>query len=138
VDPGKIQRVLAAARRAIGACLLFTALCIAAPAPLLAGSPEQNPSDPKAEGSSWTVSIQWFQKTLSRADGSRCPMYPSCSHYSRQAFEHYNPLTAWMLTADRLLRCGRDETRLSKPVVVNNRIKSKDTLADNTFWWRTP
>lgn len=62
-------------------------------------------------------------------------MYPSCSHYSRQAFERYNPIMAWILTADRLLRCGRDETRLSKPVIVQGRIRTKDTLADNTFWW---
>ncbi len=62
-------------------------------------------------------------------------MYPSCSHYSSRAFERHNPVMAWVLTADRLLRCGRDETRLSKPVIVQGRIRTKDTLADNTFWW---
>jgi putative component of membrane protein insertase Oxa1/YidC/SpoIIIJ protein YidD len=62
-------------------------------------------------------------------------MYPSCSHYSSQAFERHNPLAAWVLTTDRLLRCGHDEIRLSKPVIIQGRTRIKDTLDDNTFWW---
>lgn len=138
MDLDSIQRINPAMRRAMGLGLLLAALCVAAPAATSADSPAPKTADPEVGGSSWTVPIHWFQKTLSRADGSRCPMYPSCSHYSRQAFEQNNPFTAWILTADRLLRCGRDETNLSQPVVVGGRIKTKDTLADNTFWWRTP
>ncbi len=35
-------------------------------------------------------------------------MVPHCSAYSRLAFERFNPVKAWLLTADRLLRCGHD------------------------------
>jgi putative component of membrane protein insertase Oxa1/YidC/SpoIIIJ protein YidD len=125
-------------RRRLAAMALFAAiLCLAAPCISSAEHPAPTSRAPKA-GSAWSMPLKLFQKTVSKADGSRCPMYPSCSHYSRQAFERHNPIMAWILTADRLLRCGRDETRLSKLVVIGGRARIKDTLADNTFWWSTP
>jgi putative component of membrane protein insertase Oxa1/YidC/SpoIIIJ protein YidD len=117
------------------AMVLFTALvCLTAPWSASAEPPALNSSPPKASAA-WSTPLKFFQMTVSKADGHRCPMYPSCSHYSSQAFERHNPVMAWILTADRLLRCGRDETRLSKPVIIQGRIRIKDTLADNTFWW---
>jgi putative component of membrane protein insertase Oxa1/YidC/SpoIIIJ protein YidD len=113
----------------------FSALvCLMAPWSASAEAPALNSATPKANAA-WSTPLKLFQTTISKADGQRCPMYPSCSHYSRQAFERHNPIMAWILTADRLLRCGRDETRLSKPVIIQGRIRIKDTLADNTFWW---
>ncbi len=124
-------------RLAVAAAFLGAVLCLAAPCIAGAEQPLPDRGTPNAD-SAWSTPLKLFQKTISRADGSRCPMYPSCSHYSSQAFERYNPITAWILTADRLLRCGRDETRLSKRVVIQGRARIKDTLADNTFWWSTP
>lgn len=119
----------------VAAMVLFAALvCLITPWSVSAEPPALSSSTPKAS-STWNTSLKLFQMTVSKADRNRCPMYPSCSHYSRQAFERYNPITAWILTADRLLRCGRDETRLSKPVIIQGRTRIKDTLADNTFWW---
>jgi putative component of membrane protein insertase Oxa1/YidC/SpoIIIJ protein YidD len=123
---------------ALAAMVLFTALvCLMAPRLASAEPPALNTlnsSTPKAS-SAWSTPLKLFQMTISKADGNRCPMYPSCSHYSCQAFERHNPIMAWILTTDRLLRCGRDETRLSKPVIIKGRARIKDMLADNTFWW---
>lgn len=119
----------------VAAVVLLTALlCFISPCLASAEQPVSNSGTPKT-GSAWSTPLKLFQQTVSKADGNRCPMYPSCSHYSSLAFERYNPITAWILTADRLLRCGRDETRLSKPVIVQGRTRVKDTLDDNTFWW---
>ena len=129
--------IIRLSRHAVASVLLSAILCLTAPCLAGADPPKPDGEIPNA-GSAWSTPLKLFQKTISRADGSRCPMYPSCSHYSSQAFERYNPVTAWILTADRLLRCGRDETRLSKPVVIQGQARIKDTLADNTFWWSTP
>ncbi|MCJ8500587.1 membrane protein insertion efficiency factor YidD [Desulfatitalea alkaliphila] len=72
---------------------------------------------------------------VSRADGERCPMYPTCSHYARQAFAEKGLLTGWVLTSDRLLRCGRDETRLAPKVRIDGAVHAHDPLSANIFWW---
>ncbi len=35
-------------------------------------------------------------------------MYPSCSQYAKVAFSEYHALKAWVITTDRLFRCGHD------------------------------
>jgi tetratricopeptide (TPR) repeat protein len=71
-----------------------------------------------------------YQLLLSPGTGINCPMYPNCSLYAYQAFKKYNPLKAYMMTLDRLYRCGRDinnydtveffgSTRLLDPVLPN-------------------
>lgn len=125
-------------RRNAGIYLFAAALVALFPHASLAGDPARKIPESGASASTWRTSINLFQKTISKADGNRCPMYPSCSHYSSQAFERHNPIKAWILTCDRLLRCGRDETRRTKGVYVKGQLKIKDTLRDNTFWWSTP
>lgn len=51
-----------------------------------------------------------YQKYVSNIRGGECQMYPSCSNFSMDAFKQYNPLKAFSLTADRLLRCSHDMT----------------------------
>ena len=79
-----------------------------------------------------------YQSTISKADGQRCPMYPSCSHYAAQAMERHGILLGRLLTGDRLLRCGRDETRRAPKVMVNGLQRTYDPLEANTFWWSSP
>ncbi len=50
----------------------------------------------------------FYKKYISPADGDRCPMYPSCSAYSKQAFTKYGFMRGFIMTADRLTRCGSD------------------------------
>ena len=58
-------------------------------------------------GPQGTLSL--YQKYISPAKGGNtCPMAPSCSQYARVAFQNYSPLKAYLLTCDRLIRCGQD------------------------------
>lgn len=84
------------------------------------------------------VALDFFRKTISRADGRRCMMYPSCSHYSGQAFKKHGFVKGWVMSSDRLLRCGRDEKRLSEQILINNQAYVYDPLQHNDFWWSRP
>ncbi len=52
--------------------------------------------------------LNFYQKHVSGARGTICSMHPSCSQYSKLAFENYNPFKAYFITCDRMLRCGHD------------------------------
>lgn len=77
-----------------------------------------------------------LQHFVSRADGPRCPMVPSCSQYASQAFKQHNIFVGWMLTCDRLLRCGRDETRLAPSLRTPDGPRAQDPLSTNINWWK--
>ena len=64
-----------------------------------------------------------------------CPMYPSCSEFARQAIAKHGPIKGWLMATDRLMRCGRDETRLAPKVLINGRVKYYDPVDGNDFWW---
>ncbi len=76
-----------------------------------------------------------YKKYISPVDGSDCPMYPTCSEYSIQCFKKHGAPMGWIMTWDRLLRCGRDELRLSPGILVNKEAKCFDPLENNDFWW---
>jgi hypothetical protein len=61
-----------------------------------------------------------------------CPMYPSCSQYSRQAVARYGIVRGWMMTMDRLMRCGRDETRRAPRILIDGKWKYYDPVESNT------
>ena len=96
------------------------------------GGPENSDTCPMA------FALKFFSKTVSRADGRRCMMYPSCSHYSRQAFKKHGFIKGWVMTCDRLLRCGRDERHLSEQIIVGNQTYILDPVQRNDFWWSRP
>lgn len=79
--------------------------------------------------------FQFYQTHISVVDGDRCAMVPSCSAYARAAFKTHGLLLGWVMTCDRLVRCGRDEIRLAPAVVINNTAYACDPLAANDFWW---
>ena len=72
---------------------------------------------------------------LSAVKKSECSMYPSCSEYGRQCIEKYGFFVGWMMTVDRLMRCGRDETKLSPRIMVDGKLKYYDPVEANDFWW---
>jgi hypothetical protein len=80
--------------------------------------------------------VELHRKYISPIDGKNCPMYPSCSRYSLQSFKTHGLFIGWVMTCDRLLRCGRDELRLSPEIVVNDELLCYDPLENNDFWWR--
>ena len=77
-----------------------------------------------------------FQSIVSKADGQGCPMFPSCSRYAAEAVEKHGKIMGLLLTGDRLLRCGHDETRQSTQVLVNGVPHTYDPVDANTFWWQ--
>jgi putative component of membrane protein insertase Oxa1/YidC/SpoIIIJ protein YidD len=79
--------------------------------------------------------VEVYRSYISPIDGKDCPMYPSCSEYSLQCFKKYGLFIGWMMTCDRLFRCGRDELRLSPQIIVNGKFKCYDPLEKNDFWW---
>ncbi|MDP2645858.1 MAG: membrane protein insertion efficiency factor YidD [Desulfobacterales bacterium] len=89
----------------------------------------------ESESSPALFSLSLFRKYISPVDGSRCPMYPTDSKYSMEVFKKHGFAIGLMMTADRLMRCGRDETRLSPKVWVDNENRTYDPVSNNDFWW---
>jgi putative component of membrane protein insertase Oxa1/YidC/SpoIIIJ protein YidD len=79
--------------------------------------------------------VLFFRNTISRADGDRCPMYPSCSQYCIDAVEKHGLLWGWVMSCDRLMRCGRDEIKLSGTIYLNGEKRCCDPVTNNDFWW---
>jgi putative membrane protein insertion efficiency factor len=52
--------------------------------------------------------IRFYQIFISPTKGQQCPMYPTCSQFGLEAFNRFGPILGWVLTADRLHRCGHD------------------------------
>lgn len=64
-----------------------------------------------------------------------CPMHPSCSEYAAQAMEKHGPVAGWVMTMDRLIRCGRDETDRAEWVYFEGQRRFHDPVSSNDFWW---
>ncbi len=79
--------------------------------------------------------LDFYQKHISVVDGNRCSMYPSCSHYASEAFKKHGFVLGWIMSCDRLVRCGRDEVNVSRKIIVNNHKLIHDPVAANDFWW---
>ena len=79
--------------------------------------------------------VRFYRTYLSPIDGSSCGMHPSCSEYSVEAFEKHGFFTGWVMTIDRLFRCGRDELKRSPWIRVDGEFKCYDPLENNDFWW---
>ncbi len=50
--------------------------------------------------------IKIYKYTISPMFPNTCRFYPTCSSYSIQAFEKYNPAKAAYLSIKRILRCN--------------------------------
>lgn len=77
--------------------------------------------------------VRLFQKYISPIDGARCPMYPTCSAYSRQALRKHGPLLGVVMTADRLMHEG-DPIEQQEPIIKWGYKRFYDPLAYNDFW----
>ncbi|MBF0228460.1 MAG: membrane protein insertion efficiency factor YidD [Desulfamplus sp.] len=60
--------------------------------------------------------FKFYSDYISPADGERCGMYPSCSGYGEEAIKKHGLFMGWIISCDRLIRCGRDEVNISKRV----------------------
>jgi hypothetical protein len=84
----------------------------------------------------WLVSV--FRDYVSAVDGDRCPSAPSCSSFSVQAFNKHGFIMGWLMTVDRLIHEGKEETDVSPHIYVNGRLKIYDPVENNDFWWPKP
>ena len=95
----------------------------------------------KAEGATaeqettFVLPIQFYQAHISRTDGDRCQMAPSCSTFCADALKKHGFLLGWIMCSDRLVRCGRDEAKVSAPIRINNETHIYDPVSNNDFWW---
>lgn len=75
--------------------------------------------------------IDFYQGPLNHLAALRigtCPMHPSCSEYSKEAIRKHGILIGWVLSLDRLMRCGRDELKIAKRIMVSGKLKYYDPL----------
>jgi putative component of membrane protein insertase Oxa1/YidC/SpoIIIJ protein YidD len=85
-----------------------------------------------------SLMVRFYREPLNHLSAVRygeCPMYPSDSEYSLQSIQKHGMLVGWVMAMDRLMRCGRDETRLSPEVFINDKWKTYDPVEKNDFWW---
>lgn len=78
--------------------------------------------------------IKFYQDYISSVDGNRCPMHPTCSQYCIEAFKKHGTFLGWFMCSDRLMRCGRDENKLSDPVWIDGKKRTYDPVSNNDFW----
>ncbi|MBU1470001.1 MAG: membrane protein insertion efficiency factor YidD [candidate division Zixibacteria bacterium] len=71
--------------------------------------------------------IRIYQKYVSPYKGGSCLMHPHCSAYGRLAFRNHNPIKAFIMTSDRLHRCGHDLDNY-EVVEVNDFLRFYDPL----------
>ena len=81
--------------------------------------------------------IEFYRGPLNHLSAVRygeCPMYPSDSEYSLKSVQKHGMLKGWIMAMDRLMRCGRDETRLSPKIFIDGKWKIYDPVEKNDFW----
>ncbi len=71
--------------------------------------------------------IYAYQRLISPTKGSSCPMHPHCSLYGQIAFSKYDPIRAFMMTADRLHRCGHDLSKY-RITIFDNSLRFDDPV----------
>ena len=100
----------------------------------LADNPKLSHEAQEKQRSLLLYPFKLYRDYISSADGDRCPMYPTCSQYCMDAVKKHGSLTGWIMCSDRLMRCGRDETKLSAPVWINGEKRNYDPVSNNDFW----
>ena len=109
---------------------------LSAAAPLQAKA-EDKGKNPQ-EGHPWNPG-SWLADTyrdyISPVDGSRCPSVPSCSMYSLLVFQKHGFFGGWMMTVDRLIHEGKEETLVSPLIYEEGKWKIFDPPENNDFWW---
>jgi putative component of membrane protein insertase Oxa1/YidC/SpoIIIJ protein YidD len=93
-------------------------------------------SDKEKQDDTLIFPIRLYSKYISSVDGDRCPSYPTCSRYCSEAIKKHGAFLGWIMCSDRLMRDGRDETKLSAPVWVDGKKRTYDPVGNNDFWWQ--
>ena len=132
-------------------CLLLFGFCVyptahAAAENPLAYRPVESPPVARLVGGKQNILVKgvllplsFYAKILSRVDGDRCPSYPTCSLYARQAVDRHGALVGLWMTVDRLIHERTDIARSGPEGRVvrfkDGRVRLLDALDGNDFWW---
>ncbi len=114
--------------RFFAACLFIAAIFHSGCAARFEGDTEHIPVSP----------IDFYRGPLNHLEAVRegtCPMHPSCSAYAKEVYEKHGPVTGSVMTFDRLIRCGRDETSHAREIYIQGRGRYHDPVRYNDFWW---
>jgi hypothetical protein len=134
--------------------IILLAVCILFLASVCLGSDDKNPFSPwefnrKTPKSDQGISknkdislpahmlagsVKVFINYISRVDGDRCQMYPTCSSYSLQAIEKHGFFGGIVMTADRLIH-ESNEMDYADVVEIGGRLRFYDPVSNNDFWW---
>ena len=79
--------------------------------------------------------LNFFSKVISPVDGDRCPSYPTCAAYSKEAYQKHGAFVGTLMTVDRLLH-EADEPRFSPTVEVHGVGRIYDPVSANELWKR--
>ena len=79
--------------------------------------------------------LTFFSEVISPVDGDRCPSYPTCAVYSKEAYQKHGALVGTLMTVDRLFHEG-DEHRFSPTVNVYGVHRIYDPVSANEYWKR--
>ena len=78
--------------------------------------------------------LRLFQVYISPVDGDRCPSYPTCSQYAREAVRKHGAMIGLVMTFDRLIH-ETDEVRRAPLIRVRESYRYYDPVENNDFWW---
>jgi hypothetical protein len=81
----------------------------------------------------WLLSI--YKDHISPVNADRCPSFPSCSSYAEQAMKKHGFFMGWMMTVDRLIHEGKEETSVSPYIESDGQVLILDPVENNDFWW---
>jgi hypothetical protein len=99
----------------------------------LAQKPGQKPHTHSKPSGVFPALLTFFSKVISPVDGSRCPSYPTCAAYSKQAYQKHGTIVGTLMTVDRLIH-EASEARFSPEVDVYGVRRIYDPVSANEFW----
>jgi hypothetical protein len=79
-------------------------------------------------------SVEFFINYISKVDGDRCQMHPTCSSYSLHVIDMHGFFIGLVMTADRLIH-ESNEMDYAPLIRVGNRFRYYDPICNNDFWW---
>ncbi|WP_300672379.1 membrane protein insertion efficiency factor YidD [Desulfoluna sp.] len=88
-----------------------------------------------AETSDNPLLFSLFKSLISTTDSKRCSHVPSCARYAKDAVTKHGPVKGLVLSCDRLIRCGGNDTERLPQVVVGGERYAWDPVSSNDFWW---
>jgi hypothetical protein len=98
--------------------------------------PSDSPASVEASGfnpAQWMLST--YKNHISPVIGEGCPSYPSCSLYAEEAMKKHGFFMGWMMTVDRLIHEGKEETAVSPYIHIDGEDFILDPVENNDFWW---